>query len=199
MLRREATIVVAAIAMAACAHEAPPRTVTASSQETAAPSPPASPAAPTDVSGSSAPPIRPPQSDPIGPPAPRCPNVASLMNASAFVKREPPHRGQPSPSPPILDIELTVVLPANPAQVTLVPKQLNVYGGVLVEQTPPASDPTKYVALIRPFGTVGRDGTLMALYGVACTGAKGTIRVYMTFVTPLHDGDRVTVISVIDY
>jgi hypothetical protein len=201
MRRREGTIVAGAIVMAACARETSPRTVTAPSQETAAPSssvapaalPAASPAAGTNA------PLPHPQSDPMPPPAPRCPSVAALVKASAVVKREPPRRGQPSPAPVILDIELTVLLPTNATQVTLAQNHPTVYGGVLVEQPLPSADPTKSVVLIRPYGAVARDGSLLAMYGVVCTAAQGSVRVEMRFVSPLHDGDKVTVRLVDDY
>jgi hypothetical protein len=121
------------------------------------------------------------------------------VKASAVVKREPPRPGQPSPSQGILDIELTVMLPTNPTQVTLAQYKATVYGGVLVEQALPPADPTKFVALIRPNGAVGRDGSLLAMFGVVCPVAKGSVRVNMTFVSPLHDGDKVVVGLVDDY
>jgi hypothetical protein len=114
------------------------------------------------------------------------------VKASAVVKREPSSRAQPSTSPPILDVELTLVLPANPAQVTLVPTQLTVAGGVLVRETHPA-DRTKSVVLVRPAEPVGRDGSLMALFGVECPTAKGNLRVDMTFVSPMREGDQVNI------
>jgi hypothetical protein len=91
------------------------------------------------------------------------------------------------------------VLPTNPTQVTFVPNPLTVYGGVIVEQTLPPADPTKSVALIRPYGAVARDGSLLALFGVVCAAGKGSVRVDMMFVSPLHDGDKVTIRRVDDY
>jgi hypothetical protein len=115
------------------------------------------------------------------------------VKASAVVKREPPSRAQPSTSPPILDVELTLVLPANPAQVTLVPNQLTVAGGVLVRETHQPADRTKSVVLVRPAQPVGREGSLMAMFGVECPTAVGSLRVDMTFVSPLREGDKANI------
>jgi hypothetical protein len=121
------------------------------------------------------------------------------VRTSAIVKREPPSGARSSTSPPILDVELTVVLPTNPAQVTLVPHQVTVSGGVLVRETLPPADRTKSVVLVRPAQPVGREGSLMAMFGVECPGAKGTLRVDMTFVSPMHEGDSVSAQRVNSY
>jgi hypothetical protein len=115
------------------------------------------------------------------------------VKASALVKREPRSGARPSTSPPILDVELTLVLPANPAQVTLLPNALTVYGGVLVRETRPPGDRTKSVVLVRPSQPVGREGTLMAMFGVECPTAKGSLRVDMAFVSPMREGDKVNI------
>jgi hypothetical protein len=197
------------MAMAACAHEASTGTVTAPSQETAAPSSSATPALSVSPADPATPqpgarsttttPERPPQSDPIPPPAPRCPNVGPLVKASAVVKREPPS-GARAPTPQdVLDIELTVTLPTNPTQVTFAPNALTVYGGVLFERTRKLVGPTNAVVLIRPSGTVAREGSLMALFGVACKAGQGNLRVNMTFASPAHAGDTVTIGGVVGY
>ncbi|HEV3192704.1 MAG TPA: hypothetical protein VGY54_19485, partial [Polyangiaceae bacterium] len=206
----------AAMAMAACAHENSPRTVTAPSQETAAPSSPAAPAVSAAPTVSTAPPqpepqddehrarstapLPVPQSDPMPPPTPRCPSVgAPLVKASAVVKRESPSRARPPASPAILNIELTVTLPTNPSQVTFARNHLTVYGGVLVEQTLQPADRTKAIVLIRPFGAVAREGSLRASFGVACKQGEGYLRVDMTFASPAHEGDKVTIGGVDSY
>jgi hypothetical protein len=76
---------------------------------------------------------------------------------------------------------------------------VTVYGGVLIERTRKFVDPTKAVLLIRPAGTVGREGSLMALFGLTCPGAQGSLRVNMTFASPAQAGDRVTIGGVNDY
>jgi hypothetical protein len=76
---------------------------------------------------------------------------------------------------------------------------LTVYGGVLVERTRKLVDPTKAVLLIRPSGTVAREGALMALFGVACKAGEGNLRVNMTFASPAHAGDKVTIGGVDGY
>jgi hypothetical protein len=207
---REQRWAAAAIAVAACARPALPPVVTAPSEEAAAPSSSVSTATadspPSDTQdrepsgdepaarSTTTPPHR-PQSDPVPPPEPRCPNVAPLVKASAVVKREPPAGARP-PSQNVLDIELTVTLPASPSQVTLVPNAVTVYGGVLIERTRKFVDPTKAVLLIRPAWTVAREGSLMAMFGLTCPGAKGSLRVNMTFALPPKDGDKVAIRSV---
>jgi hypothetical protein len=109
------------------------------------------------------------------------------------MKREPPSRTRPPTSPDVLDIELTVTLPTNPTQVTFAQNHLTVYGGVLIAQTLQPADPTRAVVLIRPFGTVAGEGSLLALFGVACKAGEGNLRVRMTFASPAHDGDKVTI------
>jgi hypothetical protein len=202
--------------MAACAHASTPP-VTTPSQETPAPSSSAAPAisvAPADpdtpyqpeaqdgepgARSATSTPQRPPQSDPIPPPAPRCPNVGPLVKTSAVVKREPPI-GSRAPTPrDVLDIELTVTLPTNPTEVTFAPNALTVYGGVLVERTRKLVDPTKAVVLIRPSGTVAREGSLRALFGVRCKAGEGNLRVDMMFASPIREGDRVTLGGVDGY
>jgi hypothetical protein len=126
------------------------------------------------------------------PSAPRCPDVAALVRASAVVRREPSSRTRPRTSPDVLDIELAVTLPANPMQVTLAAGDPSVYGGVLVGRSL-HPDPTKAVVLIRPSGTVAREGSMLAFFGVTCGAAHGSLRVEMTYALPLHDGDKVTV------
>ena len=121
------------------------------------------------------------------------------MKASAVVKREPPSGARAPTSPAILDIELTVTLPTNPAQATLTPNALTVYGGVLVERTRKLVDPTKAVVLIRPSGTVAREGSLRALFGVRCKAGEGNLRVDMMFASPIREGDRVTLGGVDGY
>jgi hypothetical protein len=121
------------------------------------------------------------------------------VKASAVVKRETPSRTRPPTSPDVLDIELTVTLPTNPTQVTFAPNHLTVYGGVLVAQTLQPPDRTKAVVLIRPSGTVAREGSVLALFGVACKAGDGNVRVDMTFALPPHDGDKVTVRRVDSY
>jgi hypothetical protein len=201
--------VVALVAMAACGHAASPPMVTAPSQETAAPS--SAPAVSVVPTASAPHPETPneepvvwptaplPQSDPIPPPAPRCPNVGALVSASAIVKRESASRARPAKSPDILDIELTVTLPANPEHVTLAPNHLTVAGGVIVKQSLQAEGRTKAVVLIRPSGTVAREGSLLALFGVTCAVGEGNVRVDMTFALPSHDGDKVTIRRVDGY
>jgi hypothetical protein len=175
--------------MAACAHETATLTVGAPYQpETQGDEPGArSTAAP-----------RLPQSDPMPPPTPRCPSVGALVKTSAVVKREPPSRTRLT-SPAILDIELTVTLPTNPIQVTFAQNQLTVYGGLLVEQRLQTPDRTKAVLLIRPPGTVAREGSLRALFGVVCKAGDGNLRVDVTFASPMHEGDRITVGGVDGY
>ncbi len=92
----------------------------------------------------------------------------------------------------MLDIELALTLPANPMQVTLAAGDPSVYGGVLVGRSV-HPDRTKAVVLIRPSGTVAREGSTLAFFGVTCASAQGSLRVEMTYVLPLHDGDKVTV------
>jgi hypothetical protein len=211
---REQRLVAAAVAVAACAQKAPPRVVAAPSRDAAAPSSSASAAGAVspipdaqDVGPPRAEPARsttttpqhPPQSDPIPPPAPRCPNVGPLVKASAVVKREPPSGARPPTPQEVLDIELTVMLPQNPTQVTFAPNALTVYGGVLIERTRRLIDPTKAVLLIRPSGTVAREGSLMALFGLMCTGAEGNLRLDMTFALPPKDGDKVAIRRVEGY
>ncbi len=133
------------------------------------------------------------------PPTPRCPSVGALVKTSAVVKREPPSRTRPPTSPAILDIELTVTLPTNPIQVTFAQNHLTVYGGLLVEQRLQTADRTKAVVLIRPSGTVAREGSLRALFGVACKAGEGNLRVDMTFASPMHEGGRVTIGGVDGY
>jgi hypothetical protein len=132
---------------------------------------------------------------------PRCPSVAALVKTSAVVKREPPSgpRPPPRPSPAILDIELTVTLPTNPKQVTFAPNHLTVAGGVIVKQTLQPADRTKAVVLIRPSWTVAHEGSLLALFGVACEVGDGNLRVDMTFALPPRDGDKVTIRRVEGY
>ena len=55
------------------------------------------------------------------------------------------------------------------------------------------------VVLIRPSGTVAREGSMFALFGVACPAGDGNVRVDMTFALPPHDGDKVTVRRVESY
>ena len=204
------TLVVAAMAMAACAHGASNRAQLAPSRETAAPSSTAQPpvslaaAAPQAVphgaepsTGSAAPPPL-PQSDPIPPPAPRCPSLGALVKASAVVKREPPSRAQPT-SPAIFDIELSVALPTNPIQATFAQNHLTVYGGVLLQQTLKPAERTNAVVLIRPSWTVAHEGSLRALFGVECKAGEGNLRVDMSFASPTHEGDKVTIGGVDGY
>jgi hypothetical protein len=121
------------------------------------------------------------------------------VKASAVVKRGPPS-GARAPTPrDVLDIELTVTLPTNPAQVTFATNALTVYGGVLLERTRKLVDPTKAVLLILPSWTVAREGSLMALFGVTCKAGEGNLRVRMTFASPMHEGDRVTIGGVDGY
>jgi hypothetical protein len=96
-------------------------------------------------------------------------------------------------------IELTVTVPTNPKQVAFARNHLTVAGGVFVEQTLRPSDRTEAVVLIRPFGAVAREGSLMALFGVACDAGEGNLRVDMTFASPLHEGDKVTIRGVNGY
>jgi len=210
------TFVAAFMSLAGCAHEASTRTVTAPSQETAAPSSSAAPAVSVASTASTAPsqpepqndepgapsaaPIPLPQSDPIPPPTPRCPSVgAPLVKTSAVVKREPPSRPRAQTSPAILDIELTVMLPTNPIQVTFAQNHLTVYGGVLLKQTLQPADRTKAVVLIRPSWTVAPQGSLRALFGVECKVGDGNLRVDMTFASPMHEGDKLTIGGVDGY
>jgi hypothetical protein len=202
-VRRE-PFVAAAMAMAACAHEASTRTVRAPWQETAAPSSSVTPAVSVatqddDPGARSTAPLPLPQSDPMPPPTPRCPSVGALVRTSAVVKREPPSRTRPPTLPVILAIELTVTLPTNPIRVTFVKNHLTVYGGLLVEQTLDGADRTKAVVLIRPSGTVAREGSLRALFGVGCKAGEGNLRVDMTFASPMHEGDKVTIGGVDGY
>jgi len=127
------------------------------------------------------------------PPTLRCPNVGALVGTSAVVKREAPSPARRPTSRDIFDIELTVTLPTNPKPVTFAQHHLTVAGGVLVKQALSPADRTKAVVLIRPSGAVARDGALLALFGVVCSAGEGSLRVDMTFVSPLRAGDRVTV------
>jgi hypothetical protein len=136
-----------------------------------------------------------PQSDPVGTPPPRCPNVGAFVRASAVVKREPPSRRRPAP-PSVLDIELTLSILPNPERVTFAPNRLTVAGGVLVDETFRAADPTQDVLLIRPRVAVGPEASLMVLFGVVCTGAQGYLRVPMKLANPWRDGDKVTVAGI---
>jgi hypothetical protein len=204
--------VVLTIGAAACAHDAPPTTeVAIPAVSASAPVAPPSASAVAMASADSeaqgrtpartdqddSPPVRLPQSDPIPPPAPKCPNVAALVSASAIVKREAPPRGvRTSPAQDVLDIEITLTLPANAAQVVLMPNAMTVYGGVLFERTRTLVDPTKAVLLVRPSGTVAREGSLLALFGLTCPGAQGTLRVMMAYALPPKDGDKVMMRSI---
>jgi len=180
--------------MTACAHAAANRTA-APAQET----PPPSALAQPPASVASVAPLPLPQSDPIPPPAPRCPSFGALVKASAVVKREPPSRAQASTSPAILDIELTVALPTNPIQATFGQNQLTVYGGVLLQPRFQTVNPTHAVVLIRPAWSVGPRGSLRALFGTECTAGAGNLRVDMTFASPTHEGDKVSIGGVGDY
>lgn len=207
-------LVVAAAATGACGREAVARPAPAPSQESVAGSPPTPLAASIPATPSSAPPptappgnapaaasnVNPavlPQSDPVGTPPPRCPNVGAFVKASAVVMHEPPSRRRPSTAPPsVLDIELTVAILPNPERVTFAPNRLTIAGGVLVEETFRAADPTRDVLLIRPMGTVGPEASLMVLFGVVCKGAEGYLRVPMKLASPWRDGDKVTVAGI---
>jgi len=83
--------------------------------------------------------------------------------------------------------------------VTFAKNHLTVYGGVLLEQTLQPEGRTKAVVLIRPNGAVGREGSLRALFGVACKVGDGNLRVDMTFASPMHEGDKVTIGGVDGY
>jgi hypothetical protein len=132
----------------------------------------------------------------VGPPRPRCPNVGALVKAWAVVKHEPASRRRPPAPPSVLDIELTVIIPPNPEQVTFAGNRLTVAGGVLVEEMFRAASPGKDVLLIRPMGVVGREASLMVLFGVVCKGVEGYLRVPMKLASPWRDGDNVTVAGI---
>jgi hypothetical protein len=136
-----------------------------------APSPPAVAAGRED-------PPRLPQSDPIPPPARRCPDTRSEATASAsFIAK-----------PPIVDLELSVSIPQKSG--SFVPGAENAYGGVVgaVKRAP-----NKVVVRIRPLpgGT-----TMRVSFGFKCTDADGTLTVDMTFASPLHASDPVTIRSI---
>jgi hypothetical protein len=124
--------------------------------------------------------------------------VAAVTKASAVVKREPQRRTRRPTTSDVLDIELTVTLPSNPTQATFPQNYLTVAGGVLIKETLQA-DHTKAVVLIRPSGTVAREGSMFALFGLACSVGDGNLRVDMTFAIPTHHGDLVTVRHVEGY
>jgi hypothetical protein len=139
-----------------------------------------------------------PQSDPVGPPRPRCPDIASLVKASAVMKHEyPSARRRPVP-PSVLDVELTITIEPNPGQVTFAPNRTSVFGGVLVEETFQPATPDKDVVLIRPMGGVARETSLLVLFGLVCKdkAADGTLRVPMKAAIPWRDGDPVIVSGV---
>jgi hypothetical protein len=92
-----------------------------------------------------------------------------------------------------------MTLPANPIRVTFAQNHLTVYDGLLVEQTLQAAGRTKAVVLIRPSATLAREGSLRALFGVACMAGEGNLRVDVTFARPMHEGDRVTIGGVDGY
>jgi hypothetical protein len=125
--------------------------------------------------------------------------VSAIVKAAAVVKREPPGHGRPPAPASVLDIELTVHLPTNPQQVTIAPRHLSLFGGVVVEETVKPPNNTTAVVLIRPMGTIVREGSMAALFGVACPGAEGNIRVDMKFAAPPRDGDTVTIQRVDSY
>ncbi len=141
------------------------------------------------------------QEDPVGPPRPQCPDVAPLVKAWAVMKQEPVTRRHPHPSPGVLDVELTVTLPPNPGQTTLVANRVSVFGGVLVEETVQASTPGKDVLLIRPMGGVARETSLMVLFGLVCKDkdASGSLRIQKKAAVPWRDGDPVIVGGVTGY
>jgi hypothetical protein len=213
-MRRLRDVVAFVATTAACAHGVAPRSQTASSPETAASTltpattvsgaptaaaDPRQPEARHDEPGEgSTAPVHLPQPDPIPPPRPRCPSVAALVTASAVVKREPPSRTQHATSPDVLDIELIVTLPSNSTQATFPQNYLTVAGGVLIKETHQA-DHTKAVVLIRPSGTVAHEGSMFALFGLACSAGEGNLRVDLTFAIPMHHGDPVTVRHVEGY
>jgi hypothetical protein len=134
-----------------------------------------------------------PQSDPIGPPAPSCPNIGPIVRATAVVKHEPPGRTRLPVPPSVLDIELTVVVPPNPDHVTLAPNRVTIFGGVLIEERFQRGDPDRDIVLIRPMGAVGPEASLMALFGVVCKEGQGSLRVPMSLVNPWRAGDTVSV------
>jgi hypothetical protein len=116
-----------------------------------------------------------------------------MVKATGLVKHEPASRTRPPAPPGVLDVELTVVIPPNPDNVTFAPNRLTIFGGVLVEERFQASDPTKDVVLIRPMGAVAREASLMALFGVVCNSGQGYLRVPMSLSSPWRAGDKVTV------
>jgi hypothetical protein len=133
------------------------------------------PSPPPFAAGSEDPP--PPQSDPIPPPARRCPDARSEATASAsFIAK-----------PPIVDLELSVSIPQKSG--SFVPHAENAYGGVVgaVKRAP-----NKVVVRIRPLpgGT-----TMRVSFGFKCTDAEGTLTVDMTFASPPHASDPVTIRS----
>jgi hypothetical protein len=142
-----------------------------------------------------------PQSDPVGPMRPRCPNVTSLVKASAVMKHEyPSARRRPVPAS-VLDIELTVTIAPNPGQVTFGANRVSVFGGVLVEEMFEPTNPGKEVLLIRPMGGVAYESSHMVMFGLVCKdkAADGTLRVPMKVVIPWRDGAPVTVAGIQAY
>ena len=142
-----------------------------------------------------------PESDPVGPMRPRCPNVAALVKASAVMKHEyPSARRRPVP-PSVLDIELTITIAPNPGQVTFAANRLSVFGGVLVEEMFQPTTPGKDVLLIRPMGGVALETSLMVLFGLVCKdrAADGSLRVPMKAAIPWRDGEPVTVDGIQGY
>jgi hypothetical protein len=124
---------------------------------------------------------------------PSCPNVGPIVKAWAVVLHEPASRTRLPVPASVLDIELTVVVPPNPDHVTLGPNRVTIAGGVLVEERFDANDPTRDVLLIRPMGAVGREASLMAMFGVLCKVGQGTLRVPMSVISPWRAGDQVAV------